>query len=91
MKNCHDEVAAEDHWVSDDKHGGEAEVFEVTDELIDEGDDEEEGEDGAGEENNPGLHLLGSKSGRYGQRKDGKRDDDGRYIRLQTSYLCINL
>ena len=62
MKNCHDEVAAKDHWVCDDQHGGEAEVDDASDELIEEGDDEEESEDGAGEENDPGLYLLGSKT-----------------------------
>ena len=90
MKNCHYEVAAKDHWVCDDNHGGEAEVDEASDELVEEGDDEEESEDGTGEENDPGLYLLGSKSGRYGQRKDGKRDDDWRYVRLQASYLIGN-
>ena len=63
-------------------------VDKASDELVEEGDDEEEGEDGAGEENNPGLHLLSSKSGRQGQHKDGKRDDYGRNVRLQASYLC---
>ena len=42
VKNCHDEVAAKDHWVRDDNHGGEAELDEASDELIEEGDDEEE-------------------------------------------------
>ena len=87
MKNCHDEVAAKDHWVCDDNHGGETEVNEASDEFIEEGDDEEESEDPAWEENDPGLHFLGSESGSYGERKDGKRDDDWRYVRLQASYL----
>ena len=87
MKNWHDEVAAKDHGVGDDNHGGEAEVDEASDELVEEGDDEEEGEDAAGEEDDPCLVLLGSKSGSYGQGEDGKSNDDWRYIRLQASYL----
>ena len=87
VKNWHDKVAAKDHGVGDDNHGGEAEVDEASDELVEEGDDEEESEDGAGEDHDPGLYLLGSKSGRYGQRKDGKRNDDWRDVRLQASYL----
>ena len=89
MKNCHDEVAAKDHWVCDDNHGGEAEFDESGDELVEEGDDEEEGEDAAGEEDDPGLVLLASKSSCYGQSEDRKRDDDGRYIRLEPSYLDV--
>ena len=87
VKNCHDEVAAKYHWVCDDNHGGEAEFNEAGDELVEEGDDEEEGEDAAGEEDDPCLVLLGSKSGSYGQGEDGKSNDDWRYIRLQASYL----
>ena len=45
MKNRHDEVVAEDHWVGDDDHGGEAELHEASDQLVEEGDDEEKGED----------------------------------------------
>ena len=87
MKNWHDEVAAKDHGVGDDNHGGEAEVDEASDELVEEGDDEEEGEDGARKDHDPGLNLLGSKPGSYGQRKDGKGDDDWRDVRLKASDL----
>ena len=90
MKYCHDEVAAKDHGVGDDDHGGEAEVDEAGDELVEESDDEEQREDPAGEENNPSLDFLVPKSGRESEDKDGEGDDDRGNVRLEASYLGNN-
>ena len=90
MKYRHDEVAAKDHGVGDDDHGGEAEVDEAGDELVEESDDEEKREDPAGEENHPCLDFLVPKSGRESEDKDGERDDDRGNVRLEASYLGNN-
>ena len=87
MKNRHDEVVAEDHWVGDDNHGGEAELHEAGDQLVEEGDDEEKGEDPAREKYDPCLDLLVAELGGQGEGKDGEGDDDWRYIRLKACHL----
>ena len=76
MKNRHDEVVAEDHRVGDDNHGGEAELHEAGDQLVEEGDDEEKGKDPARQKYDPCLDLLVAELGGQGEGKDGEGDDD---------------